>query len=475
VNENLTAAKNLTEGSIGKSLFALALPIVLANSVQTSYQLINTFWVGRLGADAVAAVSVSFPIIFLLVSLGGGLTIAGSILVAQYTGARDYAQVNHASGQTLLMVLSVSLLLSIVGFMVVPTLLRWMGVSAAVFADAVAYMRVSFAGIVFVFAFAMYQSIMRGVGETKMPLYVISLSVVLNLLLDPLLIFGWGPVPAMGVAGAAYATLITQALSAALGMYLLFSTRFGLQLTRQNLLPDWVLLTRLFRLGLPASIEQSMQALGLTMLTTLVSGFGTLAVAAFGLSLRVFTFVIIPAFGISMAASTLVAQCIGAGDRARAEQVAVFSTWASLLLLGAVGVLFFFGAAPIVRFFVPEDAELIAAGAIVLKYMAASFVFSGVQLGLAGTFRGAGDTFITMLLATIGVWLVQLPIAYALSKYTTLGATGLWIMFPIAGLINTALALAYFKWGRWRSIRLTDDKKLQTRVSEEILIEEGQH
>jgi putative MATE family efflux protein len=350
-----------------------------------------------------------------------------------------------------------------------------MGVSAAVFVDAVAYMRVSFAGIVFVFAFAMYQSIMRGVGETKMPLYVISLSVVLNLLLDPLLIFGWGSIPPLGVAGAAYATLITQAVSAVLGMYLLFSTRFGLQLTKHDLLPDWVLLKRLFRLGLPASIEQSMQALGLTLLTTLVSGFGTLAMAAFGLSLRVFTFVIIPAFGISMAASTLVAQSIGAGDRQRAEQIAVHSTWVSLLLLGAVGVVFFFAAVPIVHFFVPEDAELIAAGATVLKFMAASFVFSGVQLGLAGTFRGAGDTFITMLLATIGVWLVQLPIAYLLSKHTALGASGLWTMFPIAGFINTALALAYFKWGHWRSIRLTDASKLQTRVSEEILIEEGQH
>jgi putative MATE family efflux protein len=473
VNDKLAAAQRLSEGPIGRQLFALAMPIVLANSVQTSYQLINTFWLGRLGADAVAAVSVSFPIIFLLVSLGGGLTIAGSILVAQYTGARDYAKVNHVSGQTLLMVLSVSLALSVLGFFAVPTMLRWMGVTETVFNDAVSYMRVSFSGIVFVFAFAMYQSIMRGIGETKMPLYVISASVVLNLVLDPILIYGWGPIPALHVAGAAYATLITQALSAAVGMYLLFSRRFGLELKRRDLLPDWPLLARVFRLGLPASIEQSMQALGITMITMLVSTFGTLDIAAFGLGIRVLTFVIIPAFGISMAASTLVAQSIGAGRHERAEQVAVYSVWVSLLLLGALGVVFWFGAVPIVRFFVPDDAALIAEGAIVLRFIAASFVFSGVQLGLAGTFRGAGDTFITMLLAGIGVWCVQLPIAYLLSKHTALGAMGIWWMFPIAGLINTSIALAYFKWGRWRSIRLTEAQQLQTRVSEEILIEEG--
>lgn len=473
MNDKFQAAQRLAEGPIGKNLFALALPIVLANSVQTSYQLINTFWVGRLGADAVAAVSVSFPIIFLLVSLGGGLTIAGSILVAQYTGARDYAQVNHVSGQTLLMVLTVSLALSVLGYFAVPTMLRWMGVSAAVFADAAGYMRVSFVGIVFVFAFAMYQSIMRGIGDTKMPLYVVSLSVVLNLILDPILIFGWGPIPPLHVAGAAYATLITQAISAALGMYLLFSPRFGLELTRRNLLPDWPLLRRVFRLGLPASIEQSMQALGMTLITMLVSTFGTLDVAAFGLGVRVLTFVIIPAFGISMAASTLVAQCIGAGNRQRAEQVAVYSVWVSVALLGAIGMAFYFAATPIVRFFVPDDPALIEAGTVVLRFTAASFVFSGAQLGLAGTFRGAGDTFITMLLAAIGVWCVQLPIAYLLSKHTALGALGIWWMFPIAGAINTVFALAYFKWGRWRTLRLTDAQKLQTRVSEEILIEEG--
>lgn len=473
MNDKFQAAQRLAEGPIGKNLFALALPIVLANSVQTSYQLINTFWVGRLGADAVAAVSVSFPIIFLLVSLGGGLTIAGSILVAQYTGARDYAKVNHVSGQTLLMVLTVSLALSVLGYFAVPTMLQLMGVSAAVFADAADYMRISFIGIVFVFAFAMYQSIMRGIGDTKTPLYVVSLSVVLNLILDPILIFGWGPIPALHVAGAAYATLITQVISAVIGMYLLSSPRFGLELTRRDLLPDWSLLARVFRLGLPASLEQSMQALGMTLITMLVSTFGTLDIAAFGLGVRVLTFVIIPAFGISMAASTLVAQCIGAGNRQRAESVAIYSVWVSVLLLGGVGAVFYLAAVPIVRFFVPDDPALIESGAVVLRFTAASFVFSGAQLGLAGTFRGAGDTFITMLLAAIGVWFVQLPIAWLLSKHTTLGALGIWWMFPIAGAINTLLAMAYFKWGRWRTIRLTDARKLQAQVSEEILIEEG--
>ena len=456
-----------------KQLLALAVPIILANAVQTSYQLINTFWVGRLGADAVAAVSVSFPIIFLLVSLGGGLSIAGSILVAQYTGARDFEKVNHASGQTLLMVIVVSLLLSVIGYLAVPTLLRLMGVSDEVFNDAAAYMRISFVGIVFVFAFAMYQSIMRGVGEVKAPFYVVSASVVLNLILDPLLIFGWGPVPATGVAGAAYATLITQIVSAVVGMILLFRERYGLHLKARDLIPDWPLIKVVFRLGLPASVEQSMQALSMTATTMLVSTFGTLAIASYGIGFRVLTFVIIPAFGISMAVSTLVGQSIGAGDQKSAEKIAIASSWVSLLLLGAVGILFFIFASPIVRFFVPEDAALIEEAARVLRYMSIGFGTIGVQLALSGAYRGAGDTFITMLLSAIGVWIVQLPIAVFLSKYTALHVNGLWLSYPLSSVINLAVALWYFRSGRWKRIRLTADKKLQVKVSEEILIEEG--
>lgn len=459
--------------NILRQLLALAIPIILANAVQTSYQLINTFWLGRLGANAVAAISVSFPIIFLLVSLGGGLTIAGSILVAQYTGARDSAKVNHASGQTLLMVVAISLLLSIVGFAAVPLLLRLMNVEAEVFSEAASYMRISFVGIVFVFAFAMYQSIMRGIGEVKAPLYVVSASVVLNMILDPILIYGWGAIPALGVAGAAYATLATQIVSAVVGMYLLFSARYGLHLKARDLIPDWPLIKLVFRLGLPASIEQSMQALSMTVTTILVSTFGTLAIAAYGLGFRVLTFVIIPAFGISMAVSTLVGQSIGAGDRQNAEKIAIAASWLSVWLLGAIGIVFFVFAAPIVRFFVPEDAALIAESALVLRYMAVAFATLGVQLALSGAYRGAGATFITMLLSALGVWVVQLPIAFCISKYTAMGEDGIWLSFPLSSVINMLVSIWYFRHGQWKRIQLTDEKELQVKVSEEILIEEG--
>jgi len=460
--------------SILRPLFGMAVPIVLANAVQTSHQLINTFWVGRLGANAVAAVSVSFPVIFLLVSLGGGLSIAGSILVAQHYGARDAAMVNRVAGQTLVMTVAVSLALMLLGQLAAPALLRLMRVEAAVFDDALAYMRISFAGILWGFGFAMYQALMRAVGDTKRPLYLVAAGVALNLALDPLLIFGWGPVPAFGVAGAAWATLIVQTLCALAGLRLLFSPRFGLHLQLRDLAPDWPLVARVARLGLPASLEQSMQALSISAITLLVAGFGTLAIAAYGIGMRVLTFVIIPAFGISMAASTLVGQSIGAGDRLRAERITRVSALASFALLGTVGAGLALAAAPVVRVFASHDPALVAEGARVLHWMGLSFALMGLQLSFAGTFRGAGDTFATMILSAIGFWLVQLPIAWTLSQHTALGADGIWMTYPVSSTINALISFAYLRHGRWRRVRLTAERELEARVSAEILIEEGQ-
>jgi len=467
------AGQQETSAGILRPLAALAIPIVLANTIHTSHQLVNTFWVGRLGADAVAAVSVSFPVIFLLISIGAGLSIAGSILAAQYAGAGERAMVARVAGQTLGMTIVVALLLTAGGVAAAPALLELMQVAERVFDDALAYMRISFLGILWMFLFAMYQALMRAVGDTRRPLYVIAAAAVLNAILDPILIFGWGPLPALGVAGAACATLITQALCALIGLRLLFSARFGLELEWRGSVPDWPLIRRIFRLGLPASLEQAMQALGIAAVTLLVTGFGTLALAAYGIGFRVLTFVIIPAFGISMAASTMVGHSIGAGDLARARRITRVSAWTGLLLLGSAGLLVAASAAAIVRFFVPQDPALVVAGAQTLRWMALSFGFSGVQLALAGTFRGAGDTLATMGLAAIGVWGVLLPIAWLLSAQPDLGVRGIWIAYPIAGAINLLLALLYLRYGRWQRMRLTAESALASQVNAEILIEEG--
>ena len=304
---------NLTEGSILKSLIILSVPIILANILQATYQLTDTFWVGRLGTTAIAAVSISFPITFLFISLGSGLAIAGTILVAQYKGKKDKTAIDHITSQTMLMVILISIILATIGYILTPSLIGFMGAEQDVFSSAVPYMRISFIGMIFMFTYMVFQSLMRGVGDVKTPMYIVLGTVLLNLILDPLFIFGYGFIPAFGVAGAAVATIGTQGLAAIIGIFLLIKGKFQIQLHLNDLKPDWLLIKKMFRLGFPASIEQSTRALGMTVMTFLVTGFGALTLAAYGIGSRVLIFVIIPAMGLSMATSTLVGQNIGAG------------------------------------------------------------------------------------------------------------------------------------------------------------------
>ena len=472
-NSPARARASLLEGPILPSLLKLAVPIVLANVLQSAYQLTDAFWVGRLGGAAVAAVSVSFPLIFLSIALGMGFGIAGSTLVAQYVGARDQRMVNHVAAQTLLMVALTSIVLGAIGFIAAPWILRAMGVAADVFPGALQFMRVSFVSLVVVFGFMMFQSVMRGVGQVMLPLFIVLATVLLNFLLDPLFILGWGPVPAFGVAGAAYATAGTQALAAVIGLGSLLSGRYGIHLKWADFTPDWVFVKRAFVLGFPASIEQSARGLGMTVMTFLIATFGTVAIAAYGVGTNVFMFVLIPAMGLSMATAALVGQHIGAGKIERATHIAHLSSTIAFVALSAIGLGVYLGADAIVAFFVPSDPAVIAEGGQFLRVFAPSFGFLGLQLALIGVFRAAGKMVVTMMLALLSQWALQFPLAYILGKHTRYGLDGLWYAFPTATVLVTFVAVAWFFKGDWKQSRLTSDQAFAEKVTEEVLVEEG--
>lgn len=469
-----SAPAYLLQGPIAPALLRLAVPIVLANVLQAAYQLIDAFWVGRIGGAAVAAVSISTPVSFLLIALGAGLAIAGSTLIAQYVGAGNQAMVNHVAAQTLLMVVLVSALLGGIGFVGAPYLLRLMGVAPDVYAGALGFMRVSFVGLVFNFTFFVFQSFMRGVGRPGLPVWIVLGTVVLNFALDPPLIFGWGPIPAYGVMGAAMATFITQTLAAIIGIAILFRGRQGIQLGWRDFRPEWAYIRRAFTLGFPASIEQSMRALGIMMMTFLLASFGTLAMAAYGVGSNVLQLVMIPAMGLSMAISTLVGQNIGAGQVERAAKVARLGARMGFGSLTAFGLLVFLLAAPFARFFVPEDQKVVSEAAVFLRTMAPAWGFLGLQLCISGVFRASGNMVIPMLLTMASQWVLQFPLAYVLSKHSPLGLHGLWYAFPAANVIIALVSLAVFARGNWKNKRLTEeDAELERRVSNEIYAEEG--
>lgn len=468
--------KDFTEGSIFKGLISLSIPIVLTNLLHSAYQLTDTFWVGRLGAEAVAAVSLSFPMVFLMITLGGGFSVAGTILVAQYRGKGDLKQVDHVVGQTVVMMFLISILASIIGYVTAEPMMKLLGAAPEVLPDAVAYLKISFVGMVFLFSFFVFQSLMRGVGEVRTPMYVVGTTVLMNLVLDPLLIFGWGPIPAYGVTGAAIATIFTQAVATVAGFYILMKGKHGIKLTLKNFHFDGPLLKKMFLLGLPSSIEQSMKAIGLTIMSFLVATLGTLVVAAYGIGIRIFSFVVIPAFGLSMATATLVGQNMGAGKPDRAEEIGNKSALVAFFLLLFVGIIFFIFAHQIVTLFIPNDPAVIENATVFVKYLSAGFGFIGLQLTLNGIFTGSGNTKVSMIFSIISLWIFEFPIAYILSKYLGLNELGIWMGAPIAWLLATVIPFIYFKTGRWKKTRIIDtpqDAKLADAVRKEAMIEEG--
>jgi putative MATE family efflux protein len=462
----------LLEGSIVRSLVLLAVPIMGANILQVAYQLVDAFWVGRLGAAAVAAVSITMPLMFVLIAAGMGFAIAGTTLIAQYTGARDHKMVDHVAAQTLLTILAVSVALGGLGFALAPWLLHLMGVTPEVFRNALSFIRVIFIALPFTFLYAMVQALMRGVGEVKVPLYIVAGTVVVNFFLDPILIFGRFGAPAMGVTGAAVATLIAQLMAAIVALWVLFGGRFGIHVRWRDFKPDFAFVKRAFLLGYPASIEQSARAVGMTLMTFLIVSFGTIVTASFGVATNVINVALIPAMGFSMATSTLVGQNIGAGNISRAEKTARLSALVTFIALSLLGLVCSLLATPIVRFFVPQSPQVIAEGAHLLRIVSWSFGFVGLQFALLGVLRAAGEMLAAMTTSLVSQWLLSLPLAYLLSKHTALGADGLWWALPLSNIVTACIAGALFLWGPWKTRKLTGRPSLA--VQQEVVEEQAQ-
>lgn len=454
----------LLEGKILNSLTSLAWPIIMANILQTAYQLIDTFWLGRLGANAVAAVSISFPVLFFILSLGAGLTLAGTVIVSQYKGGGDQKMINFSASQTFIVVFLISIFLAIIGFLAANPLMNLIGAGPEILADSVTYFQVSSWGFVFLFMFFLFQSLMRGIGNVMLPLYIVLGTVFLNLVLDPLFIFGYGSIPGYGVAGAAIASVITQGLSAVAGITILFVGKRGIKISLIEMKPQWKWVKRLFSLGIPSSLEQSSRAAAMTLMVMLVTSFGSEVVAAYGIGARILSLVIVPALGFAIATTTLVGQNIGASKIKRAEKIGDLSSKIAFFGLSAIGLILFAFAETLTRFFVPNDPQVIQDGAKFIRIMAPSFGLLGVQQVLNGLFNGARFTQASMLISVFSMWMIRFPVAFILSSKTELGFEGIWWAFPISNFVAAAVAFIYYKTGHW---------KLRTIRNRKIWFEQG--
>lgn len=442
---------DFTEGSILRHLIVFSIPMFLGNLLQALYNTVDSIWVGRfLGPDALGAVSVGFPIIFALVSVIMGIALAATVMVSQYAGARQGEMVKRTVGTTLTMLALASVTISALGLAFLQPILRLINTPPELMGMALAYLRIFIAGLVFMFFYNGLSSILRGLGDSRTPLLYLFYATVINIVLDPLMIFGIGPFPRMGVAGAALATVIAQAISAFL--LLLRLARLG------HLLPDtwrgWRIEPELaksaLRIGLPSGVQQLMVSLGGLVLTSIVNTFGPMVVAAFGAASRLDQFAFMPAMSTSLAISSLVGQNIGAKKHDRVSEIV---RWGALLT-GAITTL-----VSLVAVFAPgimlslftTDRAVLAAGSVYLRIMGLSYVPLALMFALNGALRGAGDALPTMVTALVSLWVVRVPLAKILSGLPGLGVNGVWIASAVSPVVGLALSYGYYLSGRWRN------------------------
>lgn len=438
--------------SITKTLFKLSWPIMVGNTMQVLYNLADTFWVGKLGADSVAALSVGFPLIFLLISIGNGMTIAGTTLVAQYTGSDDKLKSDHVAGQIFILVIFLSALFGTAGFIFNRRILGWIGAPANIMDDAVAYLDIIFSGVAFMFIFFVFTALLRGVGDTKTPMKMIVFSTIVNIVLDPFLILGWGFFPAMGVRGAAIATVFSRAIAGLYGVYLLFKGTRGIKLYTKNLIPDFKIQKQIIKLGAPSAAEQSIVALGMTFLMGIVSEFGTLAVAAYGIGNRILSVVMMPMRGLSMATTTMVGQTMGADNADRSEKIAwtaVALTFGLMTILIIITQIF---PVQIISVF-NTNPEVVKIGVAFLKIVGLSFGFLGVRIVIGGSFRGAGNTVAAMVLAIVALWGFRVPLAHLLSDNFNLGTSGIWWGMFMSNFFSAIIGVIWFRKGTWKETK----------------------
>jgi putative MATE family efflux protein len=446
---------DLTEGGIARPLFYLALPIVITNLLQTAYNLADTFWLGQYSTEALAAISFGFPLVFLLISFGFGISIAGSVLVAQYVGAGEEAEAEYAASQTVTFAVLASVVLGAGGYLFVEDVLRLLGASPDVLPGATAYMEVISLGIVFLFGFLVFISLMRGYGDTITPMLVMFGSVAINVALDPFLIFGWWIFPELGVAGAAYATVFSRSLALIVGLVIMFRGNRGVQIHLDQMRPDLDYFRRIASLGGPASFEVTSRALSVNFLLVVVGLFATPVVAAFGIGTRVFSVIFLPAIAVAQGVETMSGQNIGAGKPDRAEATADFAAKGMFVILSAMGVLVFVFTEPIVAVFTTDPA-VVDEGVTFLRTVAPTFGMLGIMRAYSGSFRGAGKTMTSAALAIATLWVVRLPVAWFGAQ--SFGPVGIWYGFVVSNVVGAALALAWYKRGTWRDADLTDEQ-----------------
>ena len=441
--------QDFTEGSLNRAILLLAIPMVLEMVLESLFAVVDVFWVGRLGADAVATVGLTESLLSLVFAIGLGLSLSTTAMVARRIGEKDPEGAAVAGAQAIFIGFGVSVLVGIPSFIYASDLLRLMGASPAIVATGSGYARIALGGSGVLMFLFLNNAIFRGAGDAAIAMRLLWVSNIINLVLDPCFIFGLGPFPKLGVTGAALATFTGRGIGVLYQFYRLMRGTERIRILHSQIRVDWKVLVRLLRVSLTGILQFAIAHTSWIGLVRIISVFGSAALAGYTIAIRILIFVLMPSWGLSNAAATLVGQNLGAKKPDRAEQAVWRTGFYNMVFLGAIGVFFIVFATPVVRLFV-SDPAVIPIAAVALRTFACGNVGYAYGMVMLQAFNGAGDTVTPTVVNFFGFWVLELPLAWALASMIGMHAEGAFLAIVIAECSMAVAGVVLFRRGRWK-------------------------
>lgn len=440
--------RDYTEGPIGRAILLLAIPMVLEMVLESVFAVVDVFWVSKLGPDAIATVGLTESMLALLYAVAIGLSMAAMATVARRTGEKNPEGAAAAAVQAISLGIAIAVPVGVFGATFAPKLLTLMGAPAGVLVH-VGFTRVMLGGNVVILLLFLINAIFRGAGDAAIAMRVLWLANIINLFLDPCLIFGLGPFPALGVTGAAVATTCGRGIAVIVQLVVLFRGRGRIAIALRHLHLDPTVMLRMLRLSGNAILQVMIGTASWIGLVRILSGFGSAVLAGYTIAIRIIVFAILPSWGMSNAAATMVGQSLGAGKPERAEKSVWIAGFYNMIFLGGVGLLFVLFTRPLISLFT-SDPAVIPIGVSCLKTVSYGFLFYAYGMVMVQAFNGAGDTFTPTVINFVCFWLWEIPLAYFLAKKAGFGPRGVFLAIAIAFSTIAVVGSIAFRSGNWK-------------------------
>lgn len=445
--------QDYTSGSLNRAILLLAIPMVLEMVLESLFAVVDVFWVGHLGADAVATVGLTESLLSLVFAVGIGLSMSTTAMVARRIGEKDPEDAAIAGVQAIFLGLLVSIVIGVPCFIFAPQLLRLMGATPAIVAIGSGYARIALGGCGAIVMLFLNNAIFRGAGDAAIAMRLLWVSNIINLILDPCLIFGFGPIPKLGVTGAATATFIGRSIGVLYQFYRLMKGTERIRVLVRHLRIHLGVLWRLIRVSITGILQFAIAHTSWIGLVRIISVFGADALAGYTVAIRILIFVILPSWGLSNAAATLVGQNLGAKHPDRAEKSVWRTGLYNMAFLGSIGVFFIFFATPAVSLFIHDPAVVpIAATALrILSFGNIGYAYGMVMLQ---AFNGAGDTVTPTIVNFFGFWCFQIPLAWWLSFHLQMHEHGVFLAIVLSECVIATASMVLFRRGRWKQQKI---------------------